>query len=123
MSEEYFEEPLVGSKPSPIAVVNHSGKLNEIMTEGQMNGELEITPQIKSIRQTWLRWVMLSFGCIFLMGSYFCYDIPSVAQDTFQNDYYGLSPLQVSEMYTVYSLPNTVLPLLGGIFLDKIGIR
>lgn len=120
MSEEYFEEPLV--KPSPLAVVNHSGKLDEI-TEAQMNGELEITPEKKSIRQTGLRWVMLTFGCIFLMGSYFCYDIPSVAQNTFQNDYYNLSPLQVSDMYTVYSLPNTVLPLLGGIFLDKIGIR
>ena len=47
MSEEYFEEPLV--KPSPLAVVNHSGKLDEI-TEAQMNGELEITPEKKSIR-------------------------------------------------------------------------
>lgn len=26
-------------------------------------------------------------------------------------------------MYIVYSVPNTVLPLFGGIFLDKIGIR
>ena len=68
---------------------------------------------------------MLVFGCIFLMGSYFCYDIPGVAQSTFEdpNGYYGLSPIQVNDMYIIYSLPNTVLPLLGGIFLDKIGIR
>jgi len=66
---------------------------------------------------------MLVFGCIFLMGSYFCYDIPAVAQTTFENDHYDLSPIQVNNMYTIYSLPNTVLPLLGGIFLDKIGIR
>jgi len=26
-------------------------------------------------------------------------------------------------MYTIYSLPNMVLPLAGGIFLDKIGVR
>lgn len=26
-------------------------------------------------------------------------------------------------MYTVYSLPNMVLPLFGGVFLDKVGIR
>lgn len=26
-------------------------------------------------------------------------------------------------LYTVYSLPNMVLPVLGGLFLDKIGIR
>ena len=28
-----------------------------------------------------------------------------------------------SLLYTVYSLPNMVLPIFGGIFLDKIGIR
>jgi hypothetical protein len=66
---------------------------------------------------------MLVFGCVFLMGSYFCYDIPGVAATTFENTYYDLTPLQVNEMYIIYSLPNTVLPLLGGIFLDKIGIR
>ena len=57
------------------------------------------------------------------MGSYFCYDIPGVAQDTFEGEPYNLSPFQVNLMYVIYSLPNTVLPLLGGIFLDKIGIR
>lgn len=66
---------------------------------------------------------MLTFGCVFLMGSYFCYDIPAVAMTTFENDYYNLSALQVNLMYIVYSAPNTVLPLLGGMFLDKIGVR
>ena len=80
-------------------------------------------PAKTSIRQTNVRWLMLVFGCIFLMGSYFCYDIPGVAQSTFEDDYYHLSPIQVNDMYIIYSLPNTVLPLLGGIFLDKIGIR
>ena len=28
-----------------------------------------------------------------------------------------------SLLYTVYSIPNMVLPILGGIFLDRIGIR
>lgn len=77
----------------------------------------------RSIRQTNLRWVMLIFGCIFLMGSYFCYDIPGVAQSTFMDPPYDLTAFQVNLMYIVYSTPNTVLPLLGGIFLDKIGIR
>lgn len=78
---------------------------------------------IKSIRQTNLRWAMLAFGCIFLMGSYFCYDIPAVATTTFEDAPYNLTALQVNLMYVVYSVPNTVLPLLGGIFLDKIGVR
>lgn len=76
-----------------------------------------------SIRQTNFRWVMLAAGCIFLMGSYFCYDIPAVAFDTFSAEPYNLGSVQINLMYVIYSLPNTVLPLIGGIFLDKIGIR
>ena len=26
-------------------------------------------------------------------------------------------------LYTVYSMPNMILPIFGGLFLDKIGIR
>ena len=63
------------------------------------------------------------FGCIFLMGSYFCYDIPAVAFETFKGAPYDLTDLQINMMYIVYAAPNTVLPLLGGIFLDAIGIR
>lgn len=66
---------------------------------------------------------MLVFGCIFLMGSYFCYDIPGVATKTFEGPPYNLSAFQVNLMYIVYSTPNTVLPLFGGVFLDVIGIR
>lgn len=77
----------------------------------------------KSIRQTNLRWVMLVFGCIFLMGSYFCYDIPGVATKTFEGPPYDLTAFQVNLMYIVYSAPNMVLPLFGGVFLDIIGIR
>lgn len=50
-----------------------------------MNGELELHQTAKSLRQTNLRWVMLFFGCCFLMGSYFCYDIPALASNTFEN--------------------------------------
>ena len=28
-----------------------------------------------------------------------------------------------SLLYTVYSLPNMILPIFGGIFLDKLGVR
>ena len=68
---------------------------------------------------------MLIFGCFFLMGSYYCYDNPaalaSYLEDTTQPWY--LTSRQVNVLYSVYSLPNTVLPLLGGILLDKIGIK
>merc|ERR1719158_2274164 len=33
-----------------------------------------------------------------------------------------MSNLQYNLLYSVYSLPNTVLPLLGGVFVDQIGV-
>ena len=78
-----------------------------------------------SVRTTGLRWLMLAFGSAFLMGSYFCYDIPAALsiylEDT--DNPWHLTAKQVNLLYTVYSIPNIFLPLLGGIFLDKIGVK
>ncbi len=56
------------------------------------------------------------------MGSYFCYDNPGALQDDIKH-VLKLSNTEISLLYSVYSYPNMVLPILGGIFLDKIGIR
>lgn len=40
----------------------------------------------KSFRQSWWRWVMLFFGCCFLLGSYFCYDNPGPIEKTLEDD-------------------------------------
>lgn len=34
-----------------------------------------------------------------------------------------ISTVQFNLLYSVYSYPNTVLPIFGGIFLDMIGLR
>jgi len=67
--------------------------------------------------------MMLLFGCFFLTGSYYCFDNPSVIQSTLEKEPYNLSSSKYGYLYEVYSLPNCVLPLFGGIFLDKIGVR
>ena len=66
---------------------------------------------------------MLAFGCLFLMGSYFCYDNPAPLKATLKAPPFDLSDGQFNALYSIYSLPNTVLPLAGGILLDKMGIR
>jgi len=66
---------------------------------------------------------MLVFGCFFLMGSYFCYDIPSSLGGYFKKEPYEWESNKVALMFSVYSLPNTVLPLVGGILIDKIGVK
>jgi MFS family permease len=38
-------------------------------------------------------------------------------------DRFDIDNFQYNLFYSVYSLPNIILPLFGGYFLDKIGIR
>ena len=56
------------------------------------------------------------------MGSYFCYDNPGALQKQIQETL-KITDTQQSLLYSVYSYPNMILPIFGGIFLDKIGIR
>jgi hypothetical protein len=76
----------------------------------------------KSFRKSAWRWLMLFFGCCFLLGSYFCYDNPGPIENTMEKDL-NISTSTFNLLYSVYSYPNTVLPIFGGIFLDIIGLR
>jgi len=59
------------------------------------------------------------------MGNYFCYDNPATLSIflTDPNGKYNLTNAQVALFYSIYSLPNMVLPLFGGVMIDKIGIK
>ena len=75
-----------------------------------------------SMKKTNMRWCMLTMACCFLLGSYFCYDNPGPLETQLEEDFH-LDSTHYSLLYTVYSMPNMVLPIFGGVFLDKIGIR
>lgn len=60
-----------------------------------------------------------------MIGNYYCYDIPA-ALHTQMDDYMGNQSdfeTYFSLLYTVYSVPNIVLPFFGGYFVDKWGVR
>ena len=61
-------------------------------------------------------------ACNFLLGSYYCYDIPAVIEGELESDF-DIDSTTWSLLYTVYSIPNMVLPIFGGVFLDTIGMR
>ncbi|KAF9908982.1 hypothetical protein EC991_009164 [Linnemannia zychae] len=70
------------------------------------------------------RWGILSLSCLLLFGNYFAYDNPAALNTQLQkyldipyNDYQYL----LSTLYSVYSLPNTVLPFLFGSLVDRFG--
>jgi hypothetical protein len=74
-------------------VINLSGATSEspYMSQEVLMGEAEVKPAVKSVRQSNLRWLMLLFGCFFLMGSYFCYDNPTPIEKTLESEPYNLS--------------------------------
>ncbi|KAI1318110.1 hypothetical protein EDD11_007162 [Mortierella claussenii] len=70
------------------------------------------------------RWFILSLSCLLLFGNYFAYDNPAALNTQLQkylempyNEYQYL----LSTLYSVYSLPNTVLPFLFGSLVDTLG--
>ncbi|KAF9964046.1 hypothetical protein BGZ70_007003 [Mortierella alpina] len=70
------------------------------------------------------RWWILLLSCLLLFGNYFAYDNPAALNTQLQkyldmpyNDYQYL----LSTLYSVYSLPNTVLPFFFGTLVDRFG--
>eukprot|EP01113_Clastostelium_recurvatum_P033162 TRINITY_DN4353_c0_g1_i1.p1 TRINITY_DN4353_c0_g1~~TRINITY_DN4353_c0_g1_i1.p1 ORF type:complete len:485 (-),score=72.07 TRINITY_DN4353_c0_g1_i1:61-1515(-) len=67
------------------------------------------------------RYLVLLVACLFSIGSYFAYDSIGVVQQELMDDF-GITEEQFALLYTIYSLPNIVLPFFGGYMLDRIGI-
>ena len=65
---------------------------------------------------------MLIMACFFMLGNNFSYDSPGPLETQLKKQF-NIDSQKFSLLYTVYSLPNMFLPILGGILLDSIGIR
>jgi len=56
-------------------------------------------------------------------GSYFCFDNPGALQNEIKEDM-DVTTFQFSTLYSWYSLPNILLPLIGGFLMDGVfGLR
>ncbi len=69
-----------------------------------------------------VRWFVLFNACCFLLGSYVCYDNPGPIESTMEKNL-NISKTEWSLLYAVYSYPNIVLPVFGGLLLNKLGLR
>ena len=92
------------------------------VTNKDIEEDISVVEVTQSFRQTKWRWAALFFACFFLLGSYFCYDNPNALSDQLQN-YVATSDVKYNMLYSVYSYPNVILPLIGGVLIDKIGIN
>ncbi|KAJ3256392.1 hypothetical protein HK103_005521 [Boothiomyces macroporosus] len=74
-------------------------------------------------RNVFLATVLLLTGLL-TAGNYYCYDLPAalnVPLRKWLDTEYNLYQTQINLLYSVYSLPNIILPLIGGVLIDKIG--
>lgn len=78
-----------------------------------------------SFRNTNYRYLFLLFACLLRFGRNYCYDNPQALQDQFQDKTgdFKLTGIDYNLLNGVYSFPNIILPLCGGIITDKLGGR
>ncbi|KAJ3382290.1 hypothetical protein HDU92_004858 [Lobulomyces angularis] len=71
-----------------------------------------------------MRWVVLFLSCLLMFGNFFAYDLPAALNVPLQ-EYFGdedsIYQNELATLYSIYSLPNIFLPLLGGWLIDRFG--
>jgi MFS family permease len=69
-----------------------------------------------------LRWLVLVFTSLAMFGNYYVYDSIAPLADTLRTDL-GFTSTQVGMLNAIYSAPNIVMVLIGGILVDRFGTR
>lgn len=77
------------------------------------------------------KWYILLLANLVTFGSYYSYDFPSVLHNQLQRHFQSSSnspstavnsfEFEFSLFYAIYSLPNLILPYIGGILSDRYG--
>ncbi len=68
------------------------------------------------------RWLILLFISLAMFGNYYIYDSISPLADLLKNQL-GFSDANIGLLNAIYSFPNIIMVLIGGIIIDRIGTR
>lgn len=69
-----------------------------------------------------VRWGVLVFVSVAMFGNYYVYDSIAPLADILRGQL-GFSSTQIGSLNAIYSLPNVVMVLIGGVIVDRIGTR
>ena len=101
-------------------------KNNDLAFEHLEEDQATISSDRKSItlnpRDTNLRWIVVIFASFLVFGNDYCYDLPQALETPLQKDF-NIGEVEYNLLYSVYSLPNILLPFVGGYILDYFGIK
>ena len=68
------------------------------------------------------RWLVLVAVSVAMFGNYYAYDSVGPVADSLQKQL-GFSDTQIGTLNAIYSFPNIVMVLIGGILIDRFGAR
>jgi len=71
---------------------------------------------------TFYRWTVLVVISLAMFGNYYVYDAVSPIADLLK-DQLGFSDKNIGTLNAIYSLPNVIMVLIGGIIIDRIGVK
>jgi MFS family permease len=69
-----------------------------------------------------IRWTVLGLVSVVMFGNYYVYDAIGPLADHLQR-FLGYTDTQIGMLNAIYSLPNIIMVLIGGIIVDRIGTR
>jgi MFS family permease len=70
----------------------------------------------------WFRWMVLILISFAMFGNYYIYDSISPLADVLKAQL-GYSDSEIGLLNAIYSFPNIIMVLIGGLIIDKIGTR
>jgi len=70
----------------------------------------------------WYRWLVLVLISLAMFGNYYIYDSVSPLADVLKSQL-GFSDSDIGLLNAIYSIPNIIMVLVGGIIIDRIGTR
>jgi MFS family permease len=70
----------------------------------------------------WFRWLVLILISLAMFGNYYIYDSISPLADVLKAQL-GYSDSEIGLLNAIYSFPNIIMVLIGGLIIDKIGTK
>jgi len=87
-----------------------------------MSSPTEINTPTKPQPSALFRWLVLLFISLSMFGNYYIYDSISPLADLLKSQL-GFSDSEIGLLNGIYSFPNIIMVLVGGIIIDRIGTR
>jgi len=75
-----------------------------------------------TMRDTWIRWVILAMASTINFALNYSSNNPQAFQPSVES-FFDIGDAKFNLLYSVYSVPNIILPLIGGYLTDRLGVR